>query len=224
MKLNFLNVLNRKASPEEIAEQIVALEVKLKQCEEDRDRAKAGCKEIRGRMMCGEKIPPDVIRNVDRTYEDAVLNLEIVNDGLKELNQVLYDLLEAHRGDEDGKIAELDRKRQEEYQRMECELAKLKGRLVGLAVAIYGDPGVAQGMLGNLQQFSFNQDNPNYDVFITERNRVMSELKHPTATELKDECDAKRMGLMSFRVEDECVRLIEQYRFRQRTELAAAGV
>ena len=97
-------------------------------------------------------------------------------------------------------------------------MAKLKGRLVGLAVAIYEYPGVAQGMLGNLQQFSFNQDNPNYDVFITECDRAISELKHPTAAELKNECDAKRMGLISFKVEDERAQIIEKYRLKQKAD------
>ena len=104
MKLNFLNVLNGKAGHEEIAEQIVALELKQKECERDRDSSKVLCKEVRGKVMCGERISPDVIRNADKAYEEASLNLEIVTESIEDLKKKLIVALEEYRQNEEKQI------------------------------------------------------------------------------------------------------------------------
>jgi len=46
MKLNFLNILNKKSTPDEIVEQIVALDKKHRQYRKEYDEAKEKVKEI----------------------------------------------------------------------------------------------------------------------------------------------------------------------------------
>lgn len=58
MKFNFLNVLKGKRTPDEIVEQIVALEQRQKSCEQEKQVAKETVKEVRSKIMCGEKVNP----------------------------------------------------------------------------------------------------------------------------------------------------------------------
>ena len=218
MKLNFLNILKKKSTPDEIAEQVVALEVRKIQCEKERDKAKNACKEIRGRTMCGEKVPPDVIRNTDRDYDDAVLNLEVVIDGIEELKQSLFGALENHREEEDRRLKQLQLKRNEEYEIVMQELAKIKGRLVGLATAVYAYPEVAQNYLRSLESFSFDNSHPHYELFTVEKDRAMAELKHPTPADIEAECNAKTIWLGGFRIADEHERILEKHRAKHNIE------
>lgn len=218
MKLNFLNVLNKKSSPDEIAEQVAALEVKKRQCEKDRDQAKNTCKEIRGRTMCGEKIPPDVIRNTDRDYDDAVLNLEVVTDSIEELKQSLYGALEMHREEEERRLKQLEHKRNEEYEKVMQELARVKGRLIGLATGIYAYPEVAQNYLRSVEAFNFENGHPHFELFTVEKDRVMAELKHPTPSDIEVECHVKTRWLGGFNIADEHERILEKHRAKYKIE------
>ncbi len=126
MKLNFLNVMNKKSGPDEIAEQIIALEVKKGECERIRDDAKKACKEMRGKIMCGERV-----------NAEALLDLETVEEGLEELKKHLYVSIEA-RHEEESKKVTIDRQKwAAEKDKLQREIDKVKGRLVGLMMGVY---------------------------------------------------------------------------------------
>ena len=85
MKLNFLNVLKGKSTPNEIAEQIVALEEKERQCEKEKQDAKERVKEIRSKIMCGEKVDPNVVKQADSALEECGINLDVVVETIAKL-------------------------------------------------------------------------------------------------------------------------------------------
>ena len=100
MKLNFLNILNKKSTPDEIVEQIVALEKKHRQYQKEYDEAKEKVKEIRSRAICDEKINPDAVKQADKRFDEAKINLEIVTESMEKLKAKLNEALSALREDE----------------------------------------------------------------------------------------------------------------------------
>ena len=218
MKLNFLNVLNKKSNPDEIAEQIAALEIKKVQCEQERNKAKNVCKDIRGRVMCGERMSPEAIRNTDRAYDDANLNLEVISDSIEELKRSLYTALETHRQEEEEKVKQLYRKRNEEMEEVAQELAKVKGHLVGLATALYGSPEIALYRLRDVDSFIFQNGQPHCEAFNEERDRAIANLKRPTPADIEDECNMKNDWLANFKIEEEQERILHKYRSKQKPD------
>ena len=218
MKLNFLNVLNKKSAPDEIAEQIVALEVKKAQCEKARDEAKSACKELRGKTMCGEKVDSDAIKRADKAYEEAVLDLEIVTDSLEELNKQLYIALEAHREEESKRIIDDRHKWADEKERLMREVNRLKGRLVGMMIGIYHYESEAIVQLQTSPSFIFSNTHPHFAEFTTEKDRTLAELKKPTPGDLHDAIEHKDSWLLRFNIEDEYRDILSKYRAKVSTE------
>ncbi|MEK7200396.1 MAG: hypothetical protein AAB212_10850, partial [Bacteroidota bacterium] len=98
MKLNFLKVLNNQSNnPEEIAEQIVALELKQIEYEKQRDLLRIQTKELRQRKLCGEAIIDDQVKEADRKAENAGLDLEAVTESLAKLEERLRAAYESIR-------------------------------------------------------------------------------------------------------------------------------
>src|SRR3989338_4530371 len=98
MKLNFLKVLNNQSNnPEEIAEQIVGLELKQIEYEKQRDLLRTQTKELRQRKLCGEAITNDQIKEADRKAENAGLDLEAVTESLAKLEERLRAAYESIR-------------------------------------------------------------------------------------------------------------------------------
>ena len=218
MKLNFLNVLNKKSAPDEIAEQIVALEVKKAQCEKFRDEAKSACKELRGKTMCGEKVDSDAIKRADKAYEEAVLDLEIVADSLEELNKQLYIALEAQREEESKQIIEDHHKWAAEKDKLMREVIRLKGRLLGLMIGIYHYESEAIVQLQNPPSFNISNSDPYFAEFTVEKNRSLAELKKPTPADLEDVIHHKDHWLLRFNIEDEYRDILSKYRAKVSTE------
>lgn len=212
MKLNFLNVLNKKSAPDEIAEQIVALEVKKAQCEKTREEAKSACKELRGKTMCGERVDADAIRRADKAYEDAVLDLEIVDDSIEELNKQLYAALEVKRDEESKQINEDRQRWASEKERLLREADRLKGRLMGIMIAIYHWEEEAIVQLQTSPSFIFSSTRPNYAEFCAERDRTLAELKKPTPADLDDAYHEKSRWLSNFDAEKEHQAILAKYR------------
>ena len=212
MKLNFLNVLNKKSAPDEIAEQRVALEVKKAQCEKARDKAKGACKELRGKTMCGEMVDSDAIKRADKAYEEAVLDLEIVDDSLEELNKRLYVALEAHREEESKQIIEDGHKWAAEKDKLMREVIRLKGRLVGMMIGIYHYESEAIVQLQNSPSFNFSNTDPHFAEFTAEKDRALAELKKPTPADLQDAIHHKDHWLLRFNIEDEYRDILSKYR------------
>jgi len=212
MKLNFLNVLNKKSAPEEIAEQVVALEVKKVQCEKARDEAKNSCKEMRGKTMCGERVDPEAIKRADKAYEEAVLDLEIVDDSLEELNKQLYIALEAYREDESKQIINDRHKWAAEKEKLMREVVRLKGRLLGMMIGIYRYESEAVLQLQNPPSFNFSNTDPYFAEFTAEKDRALAELKKPTPADLDNGIQHKDRWLLHFNIEDEYRDILSKYR------------
>ena len=212
MKLNFLNVLSKKSTPDEIAEQIIVLEIKKAQCEKIRDDAKNACKEFRGKTMCGEKVDPEAIKRADKVYEETVLDLEIVTEGIEELNKNLYIALEAHRDEESKRINDDRHRWSAEKEKILREISKLKGRLVGLMIGIYHYEGDAIVQLQTSPSFIFSNTHPHFAEFTTEKDRALAELKKPTPADLDNAIQQKDRWLLTFNVEDEYRDIINKYR------------
>lgn len=219
MKLNFLNVLNGKANHEEIAEQIVALEIKQKECEKERDISKILCKEVRGKNLCGERISPDVIRNADKGYEEAVLDLEIITDCIADLKKKLVDALWEHRQVEEDLLNERRRELEKEREKTMREFAKAKGRLAGFAFGICGHPASAVRNLESERSFTFTPVDAFYEEFNAEYKKTVSELKRPLFADLDQACSQKNMWLQRFNVDEEYEQILKKYR-----EVHGAGV
>ena len=219
MKLNFLNALNGKVNHEEIAEQIIALEIKQKECENERNLSKILCKEVRGKTLCGEKISPDVIKNADNGYEEALLNLEIVTEGLEELGKKLTVELEAYRQDEAKRIANMRSKLEQEREKVMREFAKAKGRLLGLAFSIYGHPAVARRHLEVLRSFTYTNTDQFHEEFEAEQNKTVAELKRPAFADLEEEYQQKERWLSSFNIDEEHACILKKYRDQHGVEV-----
>ena len=222
MKLNFLNALNGKANHEEIAEQIIALEIKQKECEKERNLAKILCKEMRGKTLCGENVSLDIIKNADKGYEEASLNLEIVNEGLEELKNKLSEALQAYCDAESRNLSDARKKLEAERDKVMREFAKAKGRLLGLALTIYGDGERARINLERTGCFSDNS-NPFLPELEFEKKRVLSEAKKPTFANLEEDFDRKTNWIRSFNLEQEYNQILAKYRKQYASVLEQAA-
>lgn len=213
MKLNFFNVLRKKSTPDEIAEQIVGLEIKQRQCETERDQARKGCKDIRSRIMCGEKIPPDVVRNIDKAYENAVLNLEAVTDSIKELNALLATALESLRDELQQRQVDLSGQKDGMNDATMRQVIKAKGRFIGLATALYGYPQEAREQMRNIHsRLYMSSSSPYYADFQEGIREGQAELKHPTVHELESEFESIGSRLNLFKVEEQAHSLLHKHR------------
>jgi hypothetical protein len=211
MKLNFLNVLKKKSTPDEIAEQIVALEIKKTQCEKARDEAKNACKELRGKAMCDEKINPDDIRAADKAYDEAVLNLEIVTESIEEMHKALDTALLAHRDDESIRLSEKRKKLNDETVNSMKDLARAKGRIVGVAMALFGQDYYAIEHLGQSSNYRYDPDHVDYAEFKDGQDRALAELRHPTLFDVKEECSTIERQLAMFNLDDERKRILKKF-------------
>ena len=212
MKLNFLNALNGKVNHEEIAEQIVALEIKQKECENERNLSKILCKEVRGKTLCGEKISLDVIKNADKGYEEASLNLEIVTESLDELKRKLSESLMANCDDESKRLIEARRRLDQERDKAMCEFTKAKGRLFGMALSIYGYDERARINLECLRSFTPCNTDPFFEEFEYEKKKSLSEIKKPTVADIERDCEIKERWITTFNLDEEHAKILDKYR------------
>jgi len=212
MKLNFLNVMNKKSGPDEIAEQIVALEVKKGECERIRDDAKKACKEMRGKIMCGERVNAEAVKQADRVYDEALLDLETAEENLEELKKHLYVSLEARHEEESKKVTVDRQKWAAEKDKLQREIDKAKGRLVGLMMGVYRYESEVVRLLGDTSVFSIQSGHPNFAEFTAEKDRALSELRRPTPSDLEDGAHQKEFWLANFKLEEEYEKVLKTYR------------
>jgi len=212
MKLNFLNVLKKESTPEEIAEQIIALEIKKTQCEKIRDNAKSICKELRGKTMCGESVNTEAVKQADKSYDESVLDLEIVEESLEELKKNLFTSLEARHAQESKQICIDRNKWATEKEKLLREVNKVKGRLVGLMIGVYHYEPEAMHQLGNLSAFNVSNSDPLYEEFTTEKNQALSELKRPTPADLEVAVQRKEHWVSTFKIDEEYESILKMYR------------
>jgi len=179
MKLNFLNILNKKSTPDEIAEQIVALEKKQRQYQKEHDEAKEKVKEIRSRAICDEKINPDAVKQADKRFDEVKINLEIVDETIEKLKAKLYETLTALQEEESRNIVTERRVLNSKRSKAELELWREKGRLYAMAIAIYGHPETARRRLEDYPAFSPGLGSEPYEIYHTAKDKALSEINKP---------------------------------------------
>ena len=162
--------------------------------------------------MCGERVDSDAIKRADKAYEEAILDLEIVDDSLEELNKRLYIALEAHREEESKQIIEDQHKWAAERDKLMREVIRLKGRLLGMMIGIYHYENEAVLQLQHPPSFNFSNSDPNFAEFTAEKDRALAELKKPTPADLQDEIHHKDHWLLRFNIEDEYRDILSKYR------------
>lgn len=212
MKLNFLNVLKGKSSPDEIAEQIVALEEKLKLCGQEKVEAKEKAKEIRSRVMCGERVNPEAVKLADLALEECNINLDVVTESLAKLKTKLEEALIAKRDEEMKRVIDernaMNRKKDEAI----LDLWRAKGKLFGLAYAIYGHPETTRRHLQDHPSFSPSMGTNEYNAFHDEKEKVIAELRRPTVADVEEDIRCRDHWASYFDLEHEISTLMKKYR------------
>ena len=212
MKLNFLNVLKGKSTPDEIAEQIVALEEKQKICEKEKQDAKERSKEIRSRIMCGEKINPNAVKETDSALEECNINLDVVSESLEKLKEKLEGSFIALKDEASQKVIEIRRRLNRERDKAKLDLWKAKGKLFGLAFALHGHPETTSRDLESFPAFSPSVGTEEYDVFHAEKDRVIDGLNRPTVADVEEEIRGKSNWVSTFDLEKEIRRIMRKQR------------
>ena len=222
MRLNFLNVLKGKSTPEEIAEQIVALEEKQKLCEQEKAEAKEKAKEIRSRVMCGERVNPDAMKQADLVLEECDINLDVVTESLTKLKTKLEEALTAKRDEESKRIIEDRNAMNREKDKAILELWRAKGKLFALAFAIYGHPETTRRHLEEFPEFSPGLGSDAYKIFHAEIDKGIAELRHPTVSDVAEDIRCRDHWVSHFDLEREVKALMRKYRSEPAKQTAQA--
>jgi len=211
MKLNFLNILNKKSTPDEIVEQIVALEKKHRQYQKEYDEAKEKVKEIRSRAICDEKINPDAVKQADKRFDEAKINLEIVTESMEKLKAKLNEALSALREDESRNLIAERKILNAKRSKAELELWYEKGRLYGMAIAIYGHPAVAKRRLEDYPAFSPGLGSEGYEIYHKGKDEVLAGMNKPTIADIERGIDRKDGWIKNFDIDEEIKKLTDRY-------------
>lgn len=215
MKINFLNVLKGKSTPEEIAEQIVVLEEKQKLCEQEKAEAKEKVKEIRSRVMCGERVIPDAIKQADLALEECDINLDVISESLAKLKAKLEEALVAKRDEEMKRIVEDRNSMNREKDKAILELWRAKGRLFALAFAIYGHPETTRRHLEEFPEFSPGLGTDAHKVFHAEVEKGVTELRRPTIADVEEDIRSRDRWVSHFDLDEEIKSLMKKYKPEQ---------
>jgi len=211
MKLNFLNVLKGKSTPDEIAEQIVALEEKQKLCEKEKQEAKERAKEIRSRIMCGEKVNPNAVKEADSALEECNINLDVASESLEKLKEKLEGSFIALKDETSQKIIEMRKRLNRERDKVKLDLWKAKGKLFGLAFALYGHPEKTRRELESFPAFSPSVGTEEYDVFHAEKDRTIAGLNSPIVADVEEDISDKSHWIKDFDLDDEIKDIMRRY-------------
>ena len=208
MKLNFLNVLNKQSSPDEIAQEIVVLEAKEREATKEHDSLKDAAKELRTRRLCGENVSDDQIKVADRKCESASLDIEAIKEMIGNLTNKL------HAGFEEIKIKGLPGSQEKrsalilEHQRVSDEIVKVQARLVVLAETYHGVGADTFGRTGRLFWVSPDAESSYY----AELDRCRAQIKHPTYYDRKVEADNYARWISEMSIDDEVRQVLDKYR------------
>jgi len=145
-----------------------------------------------------------------------------VAETIEELKQKLAVAIEANRQDESKRLLDMRARLDNEREKAMRELAKAKGRLMGLAFGIYGHPAVTRRNLEAPRSFTFTASDPFYEEFEAEYKKAVSELRHPTFAEIDTDYDRKSNWLSSFNPDEEFARVLKRYRDKYAVEAREA--
>lgn len=208
MKLNVLNVLNKKSSSDEIAEQIVLLEEKAREAMSERDALRAAAKELRQQKLCGEAITDAQVKEADSRAESAVLDLEAIEETMQKLKSKLTAVLEDIK---QKNTPECQKRRSAiiaDRQKAKAEIAKAKARLLVAAEAYHGPSAEYYVKDGSI----FLSGDETDVLYREEVERCRDQVKRPTYYEKKCEIDNYSNRISEMRVEEEVERLLNKYR------------
>lgn len=216
MKLNFLKVLNTsKITPDEIAAEIAALEVKQRDCEQELSGLREQAKDLRKRRLCDEAISEKEIKDADCKVESARLDLEAISDSAAKLNEKLRSAFQAVK---DNGLEEIHRRGSaidsDRAKALE-EVARAKARLLVAAEVYIGS--WAEHLVKDGRIFEYDPET--HDLYQAELERLRAQVKHPTYHEKKLSVDHYASWTRELDVEDEARDIINKHR----QKIAGAG-
>ncbi len=209
MKLNFLKVLNNQNNtPEEIAEQIVGLELKQMEYEKQLNTLRQQAKELRQKKLCGEVVSEDQINEVDRKLENASLDLEAVTESIGNLGEKLRKTYEAIIENGNTVAGQKMKAIEPERDRLMEELARAKAKVLVIAEQLWGS-----GVISRLKDSSvFDDDSRTDQIMKEEVEKIKSSVKEPTYYSKYQQAQNYSGWTNSLKIDDEVSRLLERQR------------
>lgn len=211
MKLNFLKVLNNQNNtPEEIAEQIVALEFKQMEYEKQSDVLRQQAKELRQKKLCGEVIPDSQIIEADRKVENAGLDLEAVTESIAKLEEKLYKTYEAVVENGGAVFAQKINVITPEFDHLIDELLRAKAKVLVIAQQLWG-----YGAEVKLRRGQFFDDDPQADRIMKEEvEKLLASVKEPTYYTKYNEAQNYSSWISALNINGESERLLNKQRVK----------
>ena len=209
MKFNFLKILNNQSNnPEEIAEQIVALEQKQIEYEKQRDLLRTQAKELRQRKLCGEAITDDQVKEADRKAENACLDLEAVAESILKLEEKLQKTYEAIVENGSAVFAQKINAITPEFDRLTEELSRAKAKVLIIAQQLWGYNAEVK-----LRRGQFFDDDPQADrIMKEEAEKLRVSVKEPTYFTKYTEAQNYSSWISALNISQESERLINKQR------------
>ena len=209
MKLNFLKVLNNQNNtPEEIAEQIVALEQKQLEYEEQIDALRQQAKELRQKKLCGEVVSDAQVNEADRKLENANLDLEAVTESITKLEQKLHKTYEAIVENGGTVYAQKINAISPEFDRLTEELARAKAKVLVIAQQLWGYAAEVK-----LRRGQFFDDDPQVDAMMKEEvEKLTASIKEPTYFTKYNEAQSYSSWINSLNIDMESEGLLNRQR------------
>ena len=209
MKLNFLKVLNNQNNtPEEIAEQMVALEQKQVEYEKQIDALCHQAKELRQRKLCGEPVSDSQINEADRKVENANLDLEAVIESIARLDE---KLLKTYEGIvENGGMVYTQKINaiSPEFDRLTEELARAKAKVFVIAQQLFGYNAEVK-----LRKGQFFDDDPQMESIMKEEvEKLKASVKEPTYFTKYTEAQNYSSWISALNIDQESERLLNKQR------------
>jgi len=214
MKLNFLKILsNQNNTPEEIAEQIVALEQKQIEYEKQLDTLRQQAKELRQKKLCGEVVSEIQINEADRKVENVNLDLEAVTESIAKLNDKLHKTYEVIVENAQTVAGQRDKALEPERDRLVEELARAKARVLVIAQQLWGHMTEVR-----LRRGQFFEDGSECDRLMKEEvEKLMVNVKEPTYFSKHQEISSYTSWASSLKIVEETERLLNKQRARMGT-------
>ena len=210
MKFNFLKILNNQSNnPEEIAEQIVALEQKQIEYEKQRDLLRTQAKELRQRKLCGETITDDQVKEADRKAENTNLDLEAVTESVVKLAERLHSAYESIRDNGNTVCGQRLNALLPEYNRLSDELALAKARVLVIAEQLWGNAEAKHKLrTGSI----FENDDKTDHIMNEESEKLRTSIKQPTYYTKYSEAQSYSSWTMRMNIDYEIENVLNKYR------------
>ena len=209
MKLNFLKILsNQNNTPEEIADQIVALEQKQIEYEKQLDILRQQAKELRQRKLCGEALLEAQINEADRKVENANLDLEAVTESIAKLTDKLHKTYQAIIDNAYIVTEERAKALEPEKDRLFDELVRAKAKVFVISQQLWGYMADVR-----LRRGQFFDDGPVYEQRMKEEvEKLNVNVKEPTYFSKCQSIDHYSTWTSNLKINDESERLLNNQR------------